>query len=726
MLIYFSNKIAHQAKIRGVTVKNSRLAKKNDASSEGRAGWRYSIATRVIVEITLMTSIMLVLLGVSIYKRVKKVNEVQFTERLSSTMHLMDQTVFAYLDGLSKTVNLLANAGSESADSVYELAEKVIASNENLVSAGVVYDDGEIVSYPEGMITEEDASNWFDTGLDSEGISYFSPLYQKEDGSVVIGGAQAVFDEEGNTLGVAIVEISADSFISLFGDQTTMGNISFIMIDSNSNIVLNPFETELSFKNVNDLGIKTLQGYLQGGYGIFRERITIGTKVGEDSEIRILPSENDMYGLDYAIIIPISMIEASTNEVEKVVAIVVILGIVLSIIMAFVIAHSITRTLVRVTGILKNISQGDGDLTVEIPVASKDELGLLSGYFNLTIGKIAKAMTTIIGQTKNMISQSEQLSERMGSSATAIEQINASINSITTQVETQSRGVEHTSQTVEDIVSNIEKLNENIQIQSESVSQSSSSVQQMVENINSVTRILENNAGNVIKLSESAESGRAVVMRAVEMTNKIAEDSAALIETSSIIRNIAGQTNMLAMNAAIEAAHAGSAGSGFAVVADEIRKLAEDSNLQGKKINDVMKHLREMIVVMSDGALETQKQFDIIFENTQTVARQESIIKSAMDEQSAGSKQVIEAMNQINTVTGDVRESASVMEAGSNKILDEMGKLSEVTGQINTAMSEISNGIGNLNANMQQVNGLTQNTSDSIHYVVGELGKFKV
>ena len=686
----------------------------------------HSIAVRIVIGITIMTIALLCIFGGAVYVRVKAVNESQFTDRLSNTMHLMDQTVFSYLDGIGKIINILSNTGDEDRDSVRGLATKIITANPQLVSAGVIYDDQEVVCYPEESFSLDDADYCYDSAVDCDGEPYFSPVYQKSDGHIVFSGSQTVCDENGELLGVAFVEIDISTFVSLFGDQTSMGDIGFVMIDSNANVILNPFDVNVNFMSVNQLGVHALENYIQGAYGIFEENVTIGDRVDVPTEIRVLPSENDMYSIDYAIFIPQSLIAASTNEILRLVVILVVVSFILSVVVAILLAHTITRTLFNVTDILKNISKGDGDLTVEIPISTNDELGLLAGYFNLTIKKIATSMASIIGQTKSMQSESELLSANMNSSASAIEQINENINSIGSQVENQKTGVEQTNSAIKDIASNIERLSENIQIQAESVSQSSSSVEEMVANINSVSEILEKNEENVRLLSESAENGLAAVKKSVDLTNKIADDSAALIETSSIIRNIASQTNMLAMNAAIEAAHAGSAGAGFAVVADEIRKLAEDSNMQGKKISDVMKGLREMIVEMSDGAEETQKHFDVIFEHTKTVARQESVIKSAMDEQSAGSKQVIDAMNQINDITSDVRSSASAMASGSNMILEEMGRVSTVTNQISVAMSEISNGIGELNNSIQQVNALTQRTGESIHTVAKEVGKFKV
>ena len=180
------------------------------------------------------------------------------------------------------------------------------------------------------------------------------------------------------------------------------------------------------------------------------------------------------------------------------------------------------------------------------------------------------------------------------------------------------------------------------------------------------------------------------------------------------------------MNAAIEAAHAGESGKGFAVVADEIRKLAEDSNTQGKKIGEVLSQLHEKITTMTEDAKRMENQFNMIFDNTQTVKRQEEIIKQAMDEQSAGSNQVLEAMNRITTITQDVKSSSGVMDEGSKEILVEMEKLAQATVKINSSMLNIANGITNLNQTIKEVNTVTNENTISINRVTDVISKFKV
>lgn len=683
---------------------------------------RHSVFVRLTLAIVLLTTILLAGLGTSVYVRVKAVNDDQFTERLSNSIHLMDQIFTAYLSGIEKNVRMLGGIADSDEESILRTASELVGADEMIVSASIVDSDSNILSYPENSVSDSDIFNWYDSAVDQEGIFYCSGIYEKDNGKVVVGAVEAIYDDEGNFKCVAALEIDANIFPTLFGDKTSMGTIKYILIDSAANVILDPFAPTVELKSASDIGVQALEGYQSGSYGISREKL-----FGEElTEVRIFPAQNDYYVLDYAVLIPVSELDSATNSVLKSVLIVLGAGFIVSVLLALIIAVTITKTLVSVTTILKNIAQGDGDLTVRIPVKTDDELGKLSGFFNQTIQKIATAMKSIISQTQTMDLMGKELSASTDESSASIEVINQNINSIGVQIESQKSGIESANSSVKEITTNIEKLNGAINSQAESLAQSSASVEEMVANINSVTQILEKNSANVSMLSDSAESGRQVVQKAVEISKSIAADSAALIETSNVIRNIAEQTNMLAMNAAIEAAHAGDAGAGFAVVADEIRNLAEDSNRQGKKISDVMESLRDKIEKMTESSQEMQVQFETIFNHTQTVTRQENVIKSAMDEQSAGSKQVIDAMNQINSITLDVRSSAHVMEERSGQILSEMERLSVLSAQISGAMNEITDGVGGLNGEMQKVSELTAKNTESISSVVAEVSKFKV
>ncbi|MCL2193851.1 MAG: diguanylate cyclase [Treponema sp.] len=205
------------------------------------------------------------------------------------------------------------------------------------------------------------------------------------------------------------------------------------------------------------------------------------------------------------------------------------------------------------------------------------------------------------------------------------------------------------------------QFNEYVEEQSSSVATSSSATEQMIANVQSVTDTLSKNTQNVKNLEEASIAGHASLNEVITDIQGIANESESLLQINSVMQNIASQTNLLSMNASIEAAHAGDAGRGFAVVADEIRKLAESSSKQSKTIGGVLKSIKESIDKITKSTDGVLGKFNAIEDGVKIVAVQEANIVSAMEEQRQGSKQILQAVSHVNEVTHQVREAARRM-----------------------------------------------------------------
>jgi len=368
----------------------------------------------------------------------------------------------------------------------------------------------------------------------------------------------------------------------------------------------------------------------------------------------------------------------------------------------------------------------DWDLTQRLELGRKDEIGTLGEFFNITFEKMRELILHIKGKTIALTDTGDELTSYMGITKKDIEEINSSMQHMREQMLIQSDKVNSAAGSMERIIVGIDELNTHITTQAESVAQSSSAIEEMLANIQSVTQTLVKNTANINSLAESSEAGRTDLHKVSTDIQEIAQESEGLLQINSVMQNIASQTNLLAMNAAIEAAHAGESGKGFAVVADEIRKLAENSGKQSKTISAVLKRIKMMIDTITKSTSVVLERFETIEKEVQIVSNQEHQIRNAMEEQGEGSRQILEAVTQLNSVTGLVRKSSSDMTNESKDVLDQSKTLKTITAEVAGDMDEMTKSSEEINTAFTRVQEITEENKGNIAELSCDILKFKV
>jgi len=590
--------------------------------------------------------------------------------------------------------------------------------------------DGSVDVSTEAWGVEAYDEDYYAMAKKSSGI-YQSDPYEEEvrDGYSVqmISFSKSIRNSAGSVIGVVGMDISLD-FLNGVMDSLNSINGSISTIATNDGLIMADSFAESVGKYLSDT--HETDTVSAASESVNEEKVaniqTLSKQLNEEvlQMINSLIIDEDLPGWTYLISIPMSKI---MEEPMTIVRYMIFLNLCTLFILAVIILF-ISGLITKPLTVLKKSFDiiADGDMRNTVRIRTKDEAGQLADGFNQLTENLNRNLSLVRTSLSHLNSNADELASEMNQTKQVFQSIAESINKVIMAGSDNNRGISNANESVLNIKDSIANLEKNIEGEMFMLKESFATIEDMISNIQSIAGVVSESSSYYTNLRESSQVGDEILTDVITRINSIYNQSESLLETNTVIANIASQTNLLSMNAAIEAAHAGEAGKGFAVVADEIRKLAEVTSEQSTAIDKSLTNIVATIRDIAESSTRVGDNFGQIQSLIDTVIRLEEDVKTSLLNQSSGSRQILGTLDEMKTATSNVHEEAVTITDAVSNLFQEI----ETLGGNSEAIKDNINQVFTDNEDIKKVIGkaveLTDNNSQLIDEVITNISIFKL
>ncbi len=394
------------------------------------------------------------------------------------------------------------------------------------------------------------------------------------------------------------------------------------------------------------------------------------------------------------------------------------------ILLSFILRRKL-NPLKTITDSITVIASGDADLTARIDIKTADEIGTVALRFNEFTASLQELIRETQGAVAQTVSLESSLSESTSSTSSSIEQINRNIMEVQKQLELLNDNIRSSVTATEQITANVGSFDSQIENQAQMVEESTAAITEMISSLESVDGITKNKKEAVGLLSAMVEEGQNSLSDTRAHFTSVVAKIDSINEMTDIINNIASQTNLLSMNAAIEAAHAGDAGKGFAVVAEEIRKLADSTSASSSNIARHVQEIGEGIRITNDNIIGFDSSYKKIGEEIQSTVQAFQEIEYSISELNSGGSQILRASQEINNATSSIRSGSAEIKAGIHTMMESADRQRSISGEVSGELQKISGESVDIRASIGEVVDINGKLGRIVELLKTEFGKFR-